>query len=221
MAVITISRQYGSGGSEIARLLCDQLGYRYFDKDLMAQLGAKLGLGPGQVVDLPEDKHQVQSLMERLFGAVPNPFGDPGEWALPAKLDAQQHLSLQTVQRLIRAAYEHDKVVLMGRGGQVVLRDAPDVLHVRVVAPIEMRIRRVQESAGVTVDAARRQVAQRDQASAEYVKRFYDVDSADPLLYHVVINTGKIAPAAAVDLIINALEGLPTAATSEAADVAA
>ncbi len=80
MTVITISRQYGSRGNEIARLLCDRLGYRYFDKELAAQLGAQMGLAPDQVVDLPEDKHQVQSLLERLFSAVPNPFGDPGGW---------------------------------------------------------------------------------------------------------------------------------------------
>jgi cytidylate kinase len=221
MAVITISRQYGSGGYEIARLLCDRLGYQYFDKDLMAQLGAQMGLAPDQVVDLPEDKHQVQSLVARLFGAVPNPFGDPGEWALPAKLDAQQQLSVQTFQGLIRAAHDHDKVVVVGRGGQVVLHDVPDVLHVRVVAPIEMRIRRVQESAGVTADAARKQVAQRDQASADYVKRFYDVDWADPLLYDVAINMRRITPAAAADLIIKALDCLPTLARPEPSHVAA
>jgi hypothetical protein len=54
MAVITISRQHGSGGRAVTKLLCDRLSYRYFDKDLMAQLGAQIGLAPDQVVDLPE-----------------------------------------------------------------------------------------------------------------------------------------------------------------------
>src|SRR5689334_2422724 len=80
MAVITISRQHGSGGHEVTRLICARLGYRYFDKELMAQLGAQIGLAPDQVVDLPEDKHRVQSVIERLFANVPNPLGDPGEW---------------------------------------------------------------------------------------------------------------------------------------------
>src|SRR6266542_533595 len=128
MAVITISRQHGSGGHEVTRLICERLGYRYFDKELMAQLGAQIGLAPDQVVDLPEDRHQVQSLVERLFANAPTPFGDPGEWALQAKLEAQQEVSVQTFQSLIRAAHEQGKVVVMGRGGQAVLRDAPDVL---------------------------------------------------------------------------------------------
>ena len=209
MAVITISRQHGSGGHEVTRLICERLGYRYFDKELMAQLGAEIGLKPDQVVDLPEDKHQVQSVIERLFANAPNPLGDPGEWALQAKLDAQQELSVQTFQSLIRAAHERDNVVVMGRGGQMVLHDAPDVLHVRLVAPIELRIQRVQENAGLTADAARARVSQRDQASAEYVRRLYSIDAADPLLYDLVINTGKLSAAATADLIIKALDCLP------------
>ena len=61
----------------------------------------------------------------------------------------------------------------------------------------------------------RARVSQRDQASAEYVKRFYDVDSADPLLYDMVINTSKMTPAAAADLIIKALNCLPAPARLE------
>ena len=54
MAVITISRQHGSGDHEVTRPIGERLGYRYFDKQLMAQLGAQIGLKPDQVVDLPE-----------------------------------------------------------------------------------------------------------------------------------------------------------------------
>ena len=63
MAVITISREYGSRGNEFARLVCDRLGCRYFDKDLMAQLGAQIGLEPDQIADLPEDKSATRGAM--------------------------------------------------------------------------------------------------------------------------------------------------------------
>jgi cytidylate kinase len=220
MPVITISRQYGSGGQEIAQIICDRMGYRYFDKELMSHLGAQMGLAPDQVVDLPEDQHQVRSLVERLFGNAPTPFGDPGEWALAARIEAQQHMSIQTVQRLIRAAHDQGNVVIVGRGGQVVLRDAPDVFHVRVVAPTEVRIQRVQQSEEVTADVARERVLQHDQASDDYVRRFYDADLDDPLLYDMVINTGKLTPAVAVDLIIKALDALPAPARPKPADIA-
>jgi cytidylate kinase len=78
MAVITISRQYGSGGKEVAQHIYERLGYRYFDKELMIRLGEQLGLAPNQIVDLPEHRHQVHGLLERVFAAAINPFGDPG-----------------------------------------------------------------------------------------------------------------------------------------------
>ena len=68
MAVITISRQYGSGGDEIATRLWNVLGYRYFDKRLMAQVATEAGLSPTEVVDSSEDNYEARSLLERLFG---------------------------------------------------------------------------------------------------------------------------------------------------------
>ncbi len=61
MAVITISREVGSGGHEIARLVCKKLGYRLFDKELMNRLGAEEGLTSDEVVDLMEDQHHVRA----------------------------------------------------------------------------------------------------------------------------------------------------------------
>lgn len=213
MAVITISREYGSKGNVIARLICDRLGYRYFDKELMAQLGDQLGLEPEEIAGLPEDKrYHARSHIERLFALMPTPSGDLAGWGLAARARVEanmEHLSLQTVESLIHAAHEHDTVVVVGRGGQFVLRDRPDVLHVRIVAPIEQRLRRVQESAGLTADAARALVHRRDQAAADYVKNLYDVDVTDPMLYDLVVNTSNIPEQVAVELIVAALEGLP------------
>ena len=216
MPVITISRQYGSGGNEVARLLCDRLGYRYFDKELMAQLGAQMGLAPDQIADLPEDtQHHVRSLVERFFGTAPTHFGELRGWSVAGRAEVHERMermSLQTIQSLIRAAHEQDKVVVVGRAGQVVLRDMPDVLHERVVAAIEQRIQRVQQSEGVTTDAARELVHRRDDDAADYVKSFDDVDWADPLLYDLVINTSRMTEQVAAELIIEALDCLPTPA---------
>jgi cytidylate kinase len=216
MAVITISREYGSRGNDVARLICERLGYRYFDKDLMAQLGAQIGLAPDKIADLPEhQQHHARSHVERLFAAMPLMSGEMAGWGLAARAEVDEQMermSIQTVESLIRAAHEQDKVVVVGRAGQVVLRDLPDVFHVRVVAPIEQRIQRVQQSEGLTADAARELVHRRDRDMADYVKSFYDADRADPLLYDMVINTSKITPPVAAELIVKALEGLPVPA---------
>ncbi|GAB4423870.1 MAG: cytidylate kinase-like family protein [Chloroflexi bacterium OHK40] len=213
MAAITISRQYGSGGREVAGLLCERLGYRYFDKELMAQLGDELGLTPAQLVDLPDHRHRTQSLIERLFASAINPLGDPSGWTLPARLEAQQRITVQTFQSLIQAAHERGNVVVMGRGGQMVLRDAPDVLHVRLVAPVEQRVARVQRREELSEDEARTRIVERDEASLDYLKRYYDCDPDEPLLYHLVINLGKLTTVDACDLIIKALDALAAPAT--------
>ncbi len=220
MAVITISREYGSQGNAIARFLCERLGYHYFDKHLMLQLGAQLGLPLDEIARLPEDKrYHAQGIVERLLATTPLPTisGDLG-WSWTARAQAEEQtlrLSVHTVERLIRAAHDQDKVVVVGRGGQVVLQDLPNVVHVRVVAPIGQRVERIAQLSGRSADAARELVQRRDHAARDYVQSFYAVDWNDPLLYDLVINTGKLTAAVAVELMSTALDGLPVSPTPE------
>jgi len=93
----------------------------------------------------------------------------------------------------------------MGPCGRAVLRTDPGVLHVRVEAPLETRISRVQLREGLTFELAREVVAGRDRAAADYLKRFYGVDWSDSLLYHLVINTGRWGIESASRLIVNAV----------------
>ena len=142
-----------------------------------------------------------------LENAAPPPR-NPGAWAGFSSASARDRSAVEPVMQLIHAAHEMGNVVVMGRGAQVVLRDKPDVLHVRLTAPLEIRVRRHQIRAGLDVEVARGQVLGRDRASAEFVKRYYDVDVADPTLYDLIINTGKLPWEAAADLIVGALTAL-------------
>lgn len=209
MTVITISRQSGSEGNEITRVLCSRLGYRYFDKTMMAQLAKELGWEPDEVVDISGDQYQAKSLLERLFGAIQLPFGDPSAAAFLAQEDARMALTVAHVRSLISAAYEHDNVIIVGRGGQVALADKRDVLHVRVVAPLETRIKRWQTRQAISEEEARQKIHERDAAHSDFVKRFFDADISDPTLYDLVINTHKLTVDEAADLIIKALEAIP------------
>lgn len=212
MAVITISRQFGSHGDTIAQLICERLGYRYFDKSLMLGLAVQMGLPPDTVVDLSDEQHRARSLVERLFNSFAMPMADPQAWAAAAVANAEERLTVETVKQLIHAAYAQGNVVIMGRGGQAVLHDQPDVLHVRVIAPLELRVRRHAERTGLALDAARDQVLKRDRASIDFVERYYDVDPTDAGLYDLTISTSKVSPAAAADLIIATLAALPARA---------
>ena len=96
----------------------------------------------------------------------------------------------------------------MGRGAQAILREAPDVLHVRIEAPTDVRTQRIMEEARVDEDEARRFIMRKDRATAEYLGRFFDIDWENPALYHLVLNTGKLSVEAAAQIIVTGLEYL-------------
>lgn len=215
MAVITISRQYGSEGDEIAANLCQILGYQSLDKQLMAKVAAEVGLTEGEVVDFSEDQHKVRGFLDRLLGHQRQIVTQTRSWGedqhgvrtLDVKeIDVTESITL--VQAVIQAAARRNNVVIVGRGGQAVLRNDPGALHVRIEAPLERRIHRVQLREGLAFELAREVVTQRDRAAADYLKRFYGVDWSDALLYHLVINTGRWNIESASRLIVTAVSQL-------------
>ena len=219
MTVITISRQYGSGGDAIAARLCELLGYRYFDKAMMTRVAAEAGLAPKEIIDSQEDRHKVASFVDRLFGvrvseAWISKEADGTRTVEVGELDAKRYAAM--AHDLIQAAYEQGNVVILGRGGQVVLKGKPGVLHVRLEAPFEERVRRVTEQQKfVSPEAAREFITDRDRGGEDYLRRYYNVDWTDPTLYHLVINTGLWELEAAAQVIVAALQCLPKAAAEK------
>ena len=215
MAVITISRRFGSGGDEIAQRVCELLEYRYFDKALMAQVASDMGLTDAEIVDLSEDTYQIRGFLERLRGTPRKiiqletiPEDLPGSVIkIVEKLDEAQSIGL--IQNIIRAAYQEGNIVLVGRGGQAILKNEPDVLHIRIEAPLEARAERLANRANYSLGGAYDAAVKRDRASAEYLQRFYHIDWADPLLYDLVINTGKVSLETAAQLIVRGVNFLP------------
>ncbi|MCL4239419.1 MAG: cytidylate kinase family protein [Anaerolineae bacterium] len=210
MAVITISRQIGSGGEQIARLVCEMLRYRYFDKQLLIEAAAEAGLSREQVVDYSEDRYEVQNFLARLVRPGPRPVqrvevrqqDTAGRVRLTAEtVDEAQYVEL--IKAAIRASAEQDDIVIVGRGGQAILQDVPNVLHVRVIAPEGMRIVRLQKIEGLSVEAAQQKIARQDRATAEYLGRFFGIRWDDPALYHLVINTGKVGIEGVAQIIVD------------------
>ena len=222
MAVITISRQYGSGGDEITTRVCEMLGYRFFDKRMMAWQASQVGLTDNEIVDFWVDNYKVQSFLNRLLRG-PRVVAHVSTWRRDAagaqvkemtQLDEDQAITL--VRGSIQAAYKESNVVILGRGGQAILKEMPDVLHVRIEAPLGARLQRIQDQGTISLEAAQEIAIQRDKAAADYLKRFCGIDWSDPLLYHLVINTGRWDIEAAAHLIVNAVGHLaPDGAPSE------
>ncbi len=215
MPVVTISRQIGSGGEAIALRVCELLGYRYFDKQSMIDVAAEVGLAREHVIDYSEDRYEVKTFISRLLRPGPRPVkrfsvrrrDAEGRVTLTEEtIDEVQYVAL--IHSAITAAHTADDIVIVGRGGQAVLQEAPHTLHVRVIAPVGDRIERLQAEAGLSVDEAQHRITRRDRATAEYLGRFCGIRWDDPTLYHLVINTGKTGIDAAVQLVLDAVAQL-------------
>jgi len=220
VAVITISKEFGSGGNEIAYRGSEALGYRFFDKRMIIEAAKGANLRERDLVDLSEDNYRIRSFLGRLLsGTVFETSGEDLEEGEPVNHQQQmarsrcEEKALGLVQRAIKRAYEIGDTVIVGRGGQVVLRGKPNALHVRIAAPLEPRVQRVMNqlralSHSMEPDAEFRQRAQayeliqeRDSASAAYLSCYYNCDWSDPGLYHMIINTAEVSILQAVEMI--------------------
>lgn len=215
MTVITISRQTGSGGDEIAAMLCDRLNYLYFDKKMLARFVAQ---EYGEDVDFlqfsEEDFVQGKDFFNRFVASFgdPRPAAEIRSWREdPSGLRSREVIQLDQsklmalIQSAIRYAADHGDMIVVGRGGQVLLRDHHGALHVRIEAPLEKRIQRIKAQYHIDRREAETLIMKNDDASADYLRRYYDVNVADTSLYHLVLNTGMVEPDAAVQIILEAV----------------
>ncbi|HSR10900.1 MAG TPA: cytidylate kinase family protein, partial [Thermodesulfobacteriota bacterium] len=105
----------------------------------------------------------------------------------------------------------------VGRGGQVLLKDVPGTLHVRIFAPLQFRVSDLMKRERVDEKHAAQMIRQSDQDSSGYIKCFFNADWDDPNLYHLLINTGKISVETGVKLIVQAVQGAEIQAVAEGA----
>ncbi|MGE5533246.1 MAG: cytidylate kinase family protein [Bacillota bacterium] len=192
--VITISRQMGSGGDEIALEVSKVLGYAYFDKSLMLGAAKSIGVSEEEIADFSEDTYKVKGFVDKILqrkkpAVIPHSLKDNEQ--LRKTLDEEECLS--AIQVVISSLASRGKTVIVGRGGQAILRHKLGVLHIRIIAPLDIRVRRIMKSEGLSQKAALSFVEDNDKAQAEYLRRFYNIDWEDPMIYDMVLNTGKMS----------------------------
>ncbi len=209
MTVITISREYGSAGDEVAHRVCELLGCKYFDRRAVEEAVAQ-HLPPPAPLGTPKGAARERNLLDMLLGgdeivrdAMEARSAAEGASGLEgAAPEEDQHILM--MRHAIEEAYQRGNVVIVGRAGQVYLQDRPGVLHVRIEAPLDRRLARVQEQEGLHAQEAEDRVTQQDRAAAEFIRTSYGAEWDDPLLYHLVVNTGKWSVEDAAQLIVDA-----------------
>jgi cytidylate kinase len=194
VAILTISREYGSGGHEIGRRVAERLGYQFVDKERLFQ-------------DLDQAGTQWGRLAREVDEVCPT---------LWERHDWQYQGYMAQIEALILAYAEADNVVLIGRGGSFLLQEAPFSLRARLVAPWEVRLERVMVRERLNRDAAARLISQVDEDRACYLKANYGGDWALDRLYDLTLNTGSLDYDQVVDILIRGLEEKDRLATPEA-----
>lgn len=199
MRAVTVSREYGSGGGEIAARLAQRLGWQLVDHDIVAQV-ARMLREPEDEADAL-DEH-AEGFVAKL-GASLRLLGPAVEMRPSENERRMRHRD--ALAAAVNVAVSTEPVVIVGRGAQVLLANRRDVLHLRVVAPLESRVAYVARREGLTSEAARARIQHKDHDRRHYLVEVERCRPDDALLYDLTVNTGILSLDGAVDLTLLAL----------------
>ncbi len=208
MAVITISRELGSEGDKIADLVCQELGYRRMDKALLSEIARQAGVDVEAILAMERSfatrARLVSSDMLSLYSKQPTAF------------DSKRALDDQTYGQIVQGAMEQyaeqGNVVIVGRGGQMVLRGWPTAVHVLLYATVEVRAQRLMRRHNITEQEARRRISESDEEKRQAIRHMHkNTEWKDLRYYHLTINTGCVDPEIATQIIVLAARHKDTA----------
>lgn len=185
ITLLTLSHQYGSGGSLIARDLGQRLKWKVWDKEIVRAIASQQHVSESYV-DTKDER--VGSFIERLVEAV-GVGGFERAYNVPPPLRLKDGQLARLTRQLIEDAAQMGSAIIVGRGGNCILADRRRTLHVFVFAPPEARVRRVMQVERLTRAEAERRIAGMDKLRADYVRKFYQADWQDPDRYHLQIDS--------------------------------
>jgi cytidylate kinase len=186
---LMISRQKGAGGNAVARLVGQRLGWQVFDNEMVNEIAKQAHVRRQLIESLDErDQATIQAIV--------------GQWLDPEKIDTAGYLGY--LKQVVLTLGHQGDVIIVGRGARFIL-PSQFGLSVRMVAPIETRIRRVADKANCSLAAARVEVEKTDRERVKMVRRHFGQDVTDPLSHDLMINTAAISLEAAAEVVITAL----------------
>ena len=190
--VITIGREYGSGGRLVAKQLAERLGIPFYDKDLIQKVAKKTGLSE-HYIRATEQRKPTNSFIYDLYTAVQTP-------SIPEQVFIAQ-------AKVIKEAAEEGSCVIVGRCADYVLRELPGCLRVFISAPIDQRVRRAHEEYGVDQANVEAYVIRQDKIRASYYNYYSTGRWGDKSYYDLCVNT-RIGIDNAVSIIEAAARGM-------------
>jgi cytidylate kinase len=173
--VLTLSRELGAGEQGFAPTLGERLGMQVYDRELLEQEAVRMGVPEAELEKIDE---RGAGLFQRFH---------------PGSID-QRYFAV--LGQLMRELAGRGDAILVGRGGSRILRDEPLAFHVRLVAPMPIRLRRVMEYRWVQEGIAKKLIAESDSRRSGFMESYFGADWSSPLEYDLTVNSGRLGPTA-------------------------
>ena len=196
MAIITISKEFGTESEKVASQAAQRLGYEYIGKQLIAEIARELRISKSEAEVF---RKTAQSRILR--------FVDRFTCSIVQKVVDREHGCLddknyyETTKKLVENVYEAGDAIILGWGGQCILRGKPNTLHVRLVKDAETKIKEVMQNKNLNHDAAMALIKKDEGDLREYIKHYFNEDWNAAHLYDLIIDMEKNSVEKAVDLI--------------------
>lgn len=213
MAVITISREYGSRGEEIAQQVAKELGYNYFDKEILTDVACEAQTTEDKIRQYDEkDEHGFRAFLKKLFLPDYPGFGHypyyPGIAVdIPdAFVNREPMLQPSEVvtffRHVVESLWKRGNVVIVGRASQKILAAKTDTLHLNFIGKIGVRTEWVMVQENMSHEEALKKIQTTDEQRSHYLKHHYNAQWEDPKLYHLIINTTLMSIETTVKIIV-------------------
>ncbi len=203
--VITIGRQFGSAGHDIGKMIAEELGYRFYDKELVEMAAKKENISTDAVKDM--DEKATSSLLYSLASGSFSLRGVAGPLYYEMPLNDKLFIAQSDI---IKTVAKNENCVIVGRCADYVLEDEEDIelYNVFVHAPMDYRISRVMEALGLTEKQARERINKTDKQRKTYYNYYSNREWGKLSNYDIVANTGKLGIANSAKMIANCIKGI-------------
>jgi len=203
MSVVTIRGRLGTRASDIGKLLAGRLQAEYVDREIIAEVAARLDRDEQDVLakDMPSG-----SLLGRIAEALAQSGPDfQGAYLPPWQIPVDDTRYLLALESVVKQLARGGSMVILGRGSQFILKDHPGALHALVVAPLGLRVKRVMEDLHLDQEAAEKEITHFDGSIREFTRRYFRAELEDAIYYDIVINTENYSVEAAASILLEAL----------------
>ncbi len=197
MAVITISRQFGAGGRTLCKMLAEKLDYKIRDEFIIQEISVKARVSKDWVKSM--ERTAGGALSKFMSGMISRNYMERIIGEEKGYLD--EEIYMETLNDVILKLAEEDNLILMGRGGQYILKDFKNAYHILLLADKNNRIKFMQKFYKLSTSKAEQAVIDGEKRRSNLYKKLGKVDYNEPHLYHLILNTSKLSLEKAVDII--------------------